>query len=134
MTTYRGCEGEVIINDGGGAQTVAEVTAISITRTANNSSFKTFGSCDNRTENLSKEWSGSIEGRYSNDDPGQVQLEEGEIIALQYFPGGSGGATPPEFAGNVRIDELTIDASAEETVTFSASFTGDGALTKNNTY
>jgi hypothetical protein len=134
MTTYRGCEGKVIFDDGSGAQTVGEVTSVEITETANNNTFKTLGSCADRTENLGTGWSLSIEGRYCNTDPGQVQMSVGDIIAFQYFPGGDTIATPPEYAGNIRIDELTISASADETVTFSMSATGDGELSRLNTY
>ena len=134
MSTYKGCEGKIILNDGGGAETLGEVTSYELTRTANNNTFKTFGSCDDRTENLGKGWSISVEGRYCNTDAGQVQLEEGIILAHQYFPGGDTIATPPEYSGNIRIDELTLSASADETVTFSFSATGDGELTKTNTY
>lgn len=134
MATYKGCEGEVIFNDGGGAETVGEVTSFELTETANNNTYKTFGDCNDKTENLGKGWTVSIEGRYCNTDPGQVQIDVGEVLAMQYYPGGSAIVTPPEYAGNIRIDEVTISASADETVTFSLTATGDGALTKNNTY
>jgi hypothetical protein len=134
MPTFRGCEGKIIFDDGSGAQTVGEVTSIEITETANNNTFKTFGSCDDRTENLGQGWSLSVEGRYCNTDPGQVQISVGDIIAWQYYPGGDTIDTPPEFNGNVRIDELSISASSDETVTFSLSGTGDGPLNRINTY
>ncbi len=134
MATYKGCEGKVLLNDGSGAETVGEVTSIEITETANNNTFKTFGSCDDRTENLGKGYTVSIEGRYCNTDAGQVQIAVGDVIAWQYFVGGDVIASPPEYAGNFRIDELTISASADETVTFSITATGDGALDRNNTY
>lgn len=134
MSTYKGCEGKVVFNDGSGAETVGEVTSFELTRTANNNTFKTFGSCADRTENLGTGWTVSIEGRYCNTDPGQVQINEGDIIAMQYFPGGDVIATPPEYSGNIRIDEVTISATPDETVTFSVSATGDGDLSKTNTY
>ena len=134
MPCYRGCEGKVSFDDGTGAQTVGEVTSIEITETANNNTYKTLGGCDDKTENLGQGWSVSIEGRYCNTDPGQVQISVGDLIAFQYYPGGDVIATPPEFSGNIRIDELTISASADETVTFSISATGDGPLNRLNTY
>ena len=70
MSTYKGCEGKVIFNDGSGAETVGEVTSIEVTETANNSTYKTFGDCNDKTENLGKGWTISMEGRYCNTDPG----------------------------------------------------------------
>ena len=134
MAVYKGCEGIVKFNDGTGAQTVGEVTSFELTETANNNTFKTFGDCNDRTENLGKGWTLSIEGRYCNTDAGQVQIDVGALLAMQYFPGGDVILTPPEFSGNIRIDERSLSASADETVTFSISATGDGVLTKANTY
>jgi len=134
MATYKGCEGKILLNDGSGAETVGEVTSIEITETANNNTFKTFGSCDDRTETLGKGYTVSLEGRYDNSDVGQVQIAVGDIVSWEYFPGGDIIATPPEYSGSLRIDELTISASADETVTFSVSATGDGALLRTNTY
>ena len=134
MSTYQGCEGEVIFNDGSGAQTVGEVTSISVTRTANNNTYKVFGDCNDKTENLSKGWSISLEGRYCNTDAGQVQIEEGKLLDMSWFPGGQAISTPPQFSGSIRIDEITLDASADETITFSLTATGDGAIVLANTY
>jgi hypothetical protein len=134
MATYKGCEGKIVLNDGSGAETVGEVTSIEITESANNNTFKTFGSCDDRTENLGKGYTVSIEGRYCNTDAGQVQIAVGDVIGWEYYPGGDVIALPPEYSGNFRVDELTISASADETVTFSVSATGDGALARANTY
>lgn len=134
MSIYKGCEGKVIFTDGGGAETVGEITSFELTETANNNTYKSFGDCNDKTENLGKGWSVSMEGRYCNTDAGQVKIDIGALIAMQYFPGGDVIVTPPEFSGNIRIDERTLSASADETVTFSISATGDGELTKNNTY
>lgn len=136
MSTFRGCEGVIKFNNGGGLQTVVEVTSIELGESSNIKQYKTIGGdCTDKTKDLGKSYTLNVEGNYCADDAGQVQLDTGSLLAFEYWPGGDAvPATDPLFSGNIRISELTRSASPDEDVTFSMSSIGDGALTKTNTW
>lgn len=81
-----------------------------------------------------KSWSLSVEGVMSNDDPG-TKANVNDIIAswvdqgLNTFSVSDKVTGNLEFSGDAYIQNWSLDASNDESVTFSYSLKGNGTLT-----
>lgn len=74
-----------------------------------------------------KRWSGSCECYFDPADAGQINLEPGDVVDLDFYPGGEGsGATYR--SGSAVVSGTPISASKDGWVSITFNFNGKGAL------
>jgi len=86
-----------------------------------------------------RSWTCSIDGLVCYDDSSTKNAEflDGLVTGrtactIKFKPTGTSKSGNAEWVGSCYIDSLEITAPMEDAMTFSASFTGNGALTKSD--
>lgn len=127
MTTYNGNSGVVKVS----TTTIAEVTKFSVTETMGTLDDTAQG--DTARTHLSEglqAWSGSIEGHYyPGDTGGQDQLVAGASLSLVLNAIGTTTGRQ-KLSGTVTITSIAINSGLAEVVSFTAAFTGNGAMSR----
>jgi TP901-1 family phage major tail protein len=121
------------------ATLIAYAKNATISRSVNmiDTTTKTSAGVQNVLPGLSS-WSCSIDGLVAYDSAYNAEFLDGlvtgrTVCALKFRPDGSAGnALNAQWTGNAYIDSIEITAPMEDAMTFSASFTGNGALTLSN--
>lgn len=84
-----------------------------------------------------RSWTCSIDGLVAYDSEANAEFLDGLVTGrtsctIKFKPTGSSKSGNAQWVGNCYIDSLEITAPMEDAMTFSASFTGNGALTKSD--
>jgi hypothetical protein len=76
-------------------------------------------------------WSGTMQGHYyPGDADGQAVVVEGASLALEAYPMGTTTGLQ-KLAGTIHVDLVEVGSQMGTVVSFSASFTGNGALVRS---
>lgn len=125
MATFKGNDGVVKI----GTNTVAEVTAFSLTQGAATMDDTALGDTYDSHLVGTLNWSGSIDCWWDDTNTtGQGAMTNGASVTLVLLPEGAAvGAA--QYTGTATITGIDTSNANNTTVTASFSFTGNGALT-----
>lgn len=127
MAKTMGNDGAVLV----GTATIAEITKFTVSESAVVASDVACGDDWIESASGSKKWSGSFEFFYDfTDTTGQGILNAGDEVTLKLYPEGATEGKQ-EITGSAIIESVTLaDVSVDAYMTGSASFTGNGAMTK----
>jgi hypothetical protein len=127
MANYIGNSGEVQI----GANAVAEVTAFSVSESANVADNTALGATWRTHKAGTKSWNGSVSCFYMEGDTnGQDAMTVGASVDLSLIPRGD-TQTYIDLNGQATITSIETDVSLDGIITANFSFEGDGELAKD---
>lgn len=127
MTTYIGNEGKVKL----GSDAIAEVTSFSITVSAATADKSALGDAWDSHHVGSKSWTAQIDCYLDQTDAdGQASLSAGSEIELLNLYAASDAAGRKYFSGAATVTQVTLQASRNQTVTYSMQVQGNGALSE----
>jgi hypothetical protein len=127
MATHIGNNGSVKI----GANTVAEVTAWSLSEASNTSDDTVIGDTSQSHLVGTLSWSGSVTCYWDETDAtGQEAMTAGASVDLHLLPDGA-TTGDIDFNGTATITGIERSVGLDSTVTASFSFTGNGDLTRD---
>jgi len=126
MSVTKGKSGKVYV----GANVVAEIQGFSFTRNAARAERSTLDDEWDRSDTVTKSWSGQMTVWWDPSDAnGQMGLEEGDAAALKLYPDGNANGKT-YYYGDVIVDSVEIGNERANHVTATIQFTGSGACTK----
>lgn len=127
MATTKGKEGVVRV---GTAPTtiLGELRSFEVTISTNEVDTSTMGTDWTGVDGTQKSWSAQATMWFDPDDLGQTQLEVGEKIEVEFFPGGETSGLLVQ-RGTAMLQEVSRPQSFDNIIEFNASFVGDGELT-----
>lgn len=132
---FNGTKLNIYMNDSGTYKPIAHATSceISFTHSPRETTTKDSGGDTERAAGA-RDWSMSVEALFAQDYAGTkrgslellIALRHGIELEVRFSSEVSGDR---RFAGKCYITDLSVNAGVEENVSYSASFSGSGAIT-----
>jgi len=124
-----------VIDSANAEQIVVDTDDFSFNESNEVDTFAVHGEDGEQAEDSVDSYEISLNGIYSTDDAGQVELAVGKTIGWAfYLDKDETGPTGSSWSGNAKISSIERSAPADDKVTFSLSATGNGSATKTNAW
>lgn len=124
MAKDHGFDGAVRV---AGTDLIGEIQSWNLDTKANVTKGYSMGQAWEDAQSTVKSWSGSVECRFDAADAGQIQLEVGDEVALDFYPGGNTTGKHVK-SGSAIITGTPLSVSKDAWVTVTFNFEGNGAL------
>lgn len=129
-----GCRGRLVLGASGAdlgvtGDIVVDVTNFSISESSEIPTFRVLNDCNDQTGDAASSYTATIEGIYAATDAGQTFISNGTLVAWRFYPSHGDDATVYE-EGEFRFSSVDRNRTPDENQSFTASATGDGAITR----